>query len=488
MTLNNNFFLSITNKYLLTLILVFVLILVLNIPVVVTLWRHGFDDGTYSHAFLIPFISLYLYYQLSITGKLQFREKISLPFTLLLIACSYLFFITTQAQISLGYWSSFLLVCLASLPMIYKFNWPLLFPTAFLIFIFPFWGVLTPILQDISVVAVTFIMGFTGVPTYVQGQFITIPAGVFEIAGGCSGLRYLIVSLAISSLFIYLYISNTKRALMFFIVAILGALLTNWIRITALILIGQYTNMESSLMEDHNTFGWYLYIPFMFLLFNWGNRLADTELFNPEDKINQMATLQQIPNKIAFFSLMGLLTLASTTLTSQSITSENVANNILAAEIEDKKERNNSSEIGNEDDNKYEYQHGYEDNIKPNIHYYSLVEKVISTHTKRGNHHYIFHFNGSDLDGKPSFYNNDFIPKGWQITAQSLINGWQVYTVYKNQRNAQVFVKYEIAGKTTPQVKTFKIRRLLESLKGDNKTHLHWKFYLCDKPCKTESL
>ena len=62
MTLNNNFFLSITNKYLLTLILVFVLILVLNIPVVVTLWRHGFDDGTYSHAFLIPFISLYLYY------------------------------------------------------------------------------------------------------------------------------------------------------------------------------------------------------------------------------------------------------------------------------------------------------------------------------------------------------------------------------------------------------------------------------------------
>jgi len=471
MTTNSNFSLSIPNKYFLILLLVFVFILALNMPILVTLWRHGFDDGTYSHAFLIPFITFYLYYQLSITGKLQFREKASLPFTLLLIGCGYLLFITTNAQISLGYWFSFLLVCLASLPMIYTFNWQILFPTAVLIFIFPFWGILTPILQNMSVTAVTFIMGFTGVPTYVQAQFVTIPAGIFEIADGCSGLRYLIVSLAISSLFIFLYIKDAKRALMFFIVAILGALLTNWIRITALILIGQYTNMQSSLMDDHNTFGWYLYIPFMILLFRWGNNLADNDLFNPENRVEQFSTLKKAPNKIAFFSLIALLTLASTTLkvaTSQSITSDVVSNNTLAFE--------------QENDNKNE------DNIKPKIHYYSSVETIKLTHATIGSHHYIFHFNGSDLDGKPSFYNNDFIPKGWQVIEQSIINGWQVHSIYKNQSYAQVFVKYEIANQTTPQVTTFKMKRLIESLKGKNKTSLHWKFYLCDKPCQTGGL
>jgi exosortase len=383
------------------------------------------------------------------------------------MACGYLLFITTNAQISLGYWLAFLCVCLASLPMIYRFNWQIIFPAAFLIFIFPFWGVLTPILQDISVVAVTFIMGFTGVPTYVQGQFITIPAGVFEIAGGCSGLRYLIVSLVISSLFIFLYIKNAKHALMFFIVAILGALLTNWIRITALILIGQYTNMESSLMEDHNTFGWYLYIPFMFLLFRWGNHLADNDLLAPTNKVNQVNTPIAMPNKVAVVTLIGLLTITSTTLkvtTSQSIMADEVANSTLVF-----KEEN-------------------EDNIKPNIHYYSSVEKIKAPHATIGSQHYIFHFNGSDLDGKPSFYNNDFIPHGWQITEQTLVNGWQVFSVYKNQRNGQVFVKYEIAGQTVPQVTTFKMRRLVASLKGENTTSLHWKFYLCDKPCHRESL
>ena len=471
MITNSNFSLSIPNKYFLILLLVFIFILALNMPILVTLWRHGFDDGTYSHAFLIPFITLYLYYQLSITGKLQFREKASLPFTLLLIACGYLLFITTNAQISMGYWLSFLLVCLASLPMIYTFNWQILFPSAVLIFIFPFWGILTPILQKMSVAAVTFIMGFTGVPTYVQAQFVTIPAGVFEIADGCSGLRYLIVSLAISSLFIFLYIKDTKRALMFFIIAILGALLTNWIRITALILIGQYTNMESSLMDDHNTFGWYLYIPFMVLLFRWGNNLADNDLFNPEDKVKQLSTPRKTPNKIAFITLIGLLTITSSTLklaTSEGITNDVVANNTFAF----KPENSNNNE----------------DNIKPNIHYYSSVETIKSTPTTGESFHYIFHFNGSDLDGKPSFYDNDFIPKGWQVIEQSIINGWQVYSIYKNQRYAQVNVKYEIANQTTPQVIAFKMKRLAESLKGKNKTSLHWKFYLCDKPCQTEGL
>ena len=233
-----NFLLINNHKSFLGILILFCLISILNIPVLITLWRHSFDDGTYSHAYLIPIITLYLYYNLAKIGKLEYRQQIAIiPLTALIIT-SYLLFISSNAQISLGYWLSLLAVCITSITMLYRFNWYVIFPVTFLIFLLPLWGVLIPALQDLSVNAVTFIMGFTHVPIFVEGQIITIPSGVFEIAGGCSGLRYIIVSLAISSLFVFLYINNIKHAILFLVVAILGALLTNWIRITALILIG----------------------------------------------------------------------------------------------------------------------------------------------------------------------------------------------------------------------------------------------------------
>src|SRR5690606_37908570 len=41
--------------------------------------------------------------------------------------------------------------------------------------------------------------------------------------------------------------------------AVLLALLTNWLRIFLLVVIGYQTEMKSSLMEDHEFFGWVLF-------------------------------------------------------------------------------------------------------------------------------------------------------------------------------------------------------------------------------------
>ena len=49
---------------LISIILITVLVALFNAPIMATLWRYSLDDGTYSHAYLIPFIVLYLYYTL----------------------------------------------------------------------------------------------------------------------------------------------------------------------------------------------------------------------------------------------------------------------------------------------------------------------------------------------------------------------------------------------------------------------------------------
>jgi exosortase A len=439
----------ITSKPFLGVILLFAVISLLNIPVLITLWRHGFDDGTYSHAFLIPFISLYLYYELAESGKLQFRAKPSAIPTILLVLSCYLLFVTSNAQISIGYWSALLAVFITSVTMLYRFNWYIVFPAAFLIFIFPFWGGLVPILQNISVIAVTYMMGFTGVPTFVEAELITIPAGVFEIAGGCSGLRYMIVSLAIGSLFIFLNIRDTKKAALFLLLTILGALLTNWIRITALILIGEYTNMESSLMEDHNTFGWYLYAPFMILLFVWGGRLSTTE----EPTIDKDYLRDTKINNALLIYTTAIIIISSTSL--KALLPSNIPN------VQNKQLITGQPQ--------------------PDILFFSSIEQSVKTTDKYNEIYNIYSFDNNDLDSKATYFKNNIIPNEWQIIQKEVVDNWHVYTLRAHNQSATLRVSYEIGGEKFALKRQLKLKRLSKNSISLSKSKLHWKFQLCSK-------
>ncbi|WP_158088506.1 exosortase [Colwellia polaris] len=439
-------------KPFLGIVALFTILCMLNLPIILTLWRHGFDDGTYSHAYLIPFISMYLFYQLSQTGKLEFRAVPSIFSVLSLVLSCYVLFVTSNAQISIGYWVALIAVFVTSITMLYRFNWSIVFPAVFLIFIIPFWGVLVPLLQNISVAVVTYMMSFSGVPTYVEGNFVTIPAGVFEIADGCSGLRYMIVSLAIGSLFIFLNIKDSKKAILFLSITIFGALLTNWIRITALILIGEYTNMESSLMEDHNTFGWYLYVPFMVLLFYWGNKFVKFD--EQHDHAHQNTNNILNPSNGISIGILIILILSSTTLKALFITSsDNMGGQIPTSKN------------------------------TPDIFNYSSVSTIVSPEGTSDNTYLIFSFNNKTLDAKPTYYENNFIPEGWNTFSEEYTKDWHIFNISNGTTQAMIMVKYEIDNQVTPSSRNFKIKRLKSALIGTSDTKLHWSFIKCIKSC-----
>jgi exosortase A len=435
------------------LIFIFTVVSLLNIPILTTLWRHSFDDGTYSHAYLIPIISLYLYFKLSENGILVYRESISFISWIFLFCAGFLLFVTSNSQISIGYWLSFLAMLTAGVITIFRFNWYIIFPSSFLIFIFPLWGLLTDALQTISVSAVTYMMSFTGIPTYVENQFISIPAGVFEIADGCSGLRYIIVSLAISTLFIFMYINNVKKAFIFLSIAILGALLTNWIRITALILIGEYTDMQSSLMEDHNTFGWYLYIPFMFLLFMWGNKLVTTDLLNTKSTSNLTYSGSNSFNiVIALFTFIAFSTTVKSFMLTDKVEMVQTINN---------------------------------DAVQPKM-FHATSNTVTSSFMNNGSQMYTYNFNGADLDAKPTYYYNQLIPEGWSTIEQRFINNWNVNKISKGRISALILYQYEINGEQFSTAGEFKKNRLIQGISGKSNTKLHWTYSLCKTNCNEE--
>jgi exosortase A len=439
-----------TLKPTLGLILIFVLFAFLNIPILKTIWENSFDDGTYSHAYLIPVISIYLYYNLAKIGQLRYREQVSVLPIMLIFASAALLFVMSSAQISLGYWAATLAILLSSIMLIYRTNWQLIFPTLFLAFLMPGWGLLTATLQNVSTRAVTFLMSYSGIPTFVEGNFVTIPAGVFEIAGGCSGLRYLIVSLAISSLFSFLYIKNTKKAVLFFTVAILGALITNWIRITALILIGEYTDMQSDLMTDHNVFGWYLYIPFMLLLFMWGNKLADHDLLS-DTPINAASPSSAYPTRVNTLILFVAIIISSTALKSLFL-------NDLSS----------STEISE---------------IKPIIKRYTTVEQISSNTANTPDIYLKYFFNGTLGNGKPTAHDNIYIPLDWYAINQEAIGSWMYVTISNKQKTALIRYSFEINNQQIASSGSFKKLRILEALKGNSETYLYWQYTDCSNRC-----
>lgn len=407
----------------------------LNLPIIHSLWIHSFDDGTYSHAFLIPLISFFLFWKASQENKLIFREKPSIGYVILLIISGLLLFITSKAQISLGYWLSFLCIYVFCLLNIFRFNIYLVFPASYIIFLIPVWGNLVPILQKISIVVVSYFMTLTNIPIFVEQQFITIPAGVFEIAGGCSGLRYFLVSQAISYLFIYLHIRNVKSAIIFIAFSLFGALLTNWIRITLLILIGHYTDMESPLMEDHNMFGWYIFIPFMFLLFWFGEKLT-TSQEKQEPKVGHAST--SISRKSVLIA-SAILLISSTSFTynlNPAVNSETIeANQLLPITL------------------------NYDQHVMSD-------KSGITLHT--------FHYSGKYLEHKPTQFSNNLIPSGWKSEEVTIINDWKVIFIKRGRKSAVIFTRYGIGNLTAHSSSKFKLYRLKEALNNISDTTLYW--------------
>lgn len=153
----------------------------------------------------------------------------------------------------------------------------ILFPLAYLFLAAPIWDFITTPLQNLTAVASFKILQLTGMSILLEEYYITIPAGMFLIEKACGGLRFFIAAAAISSLYAYLNYRSFSRQLMFVTIALLGSIVLNWVRVCIIIWIGQLTNMEHPLVQDHYSLGWWLFAGAMIPLFYFGSKISEPE-------------------------------------------------------------------------------------------------------------------------------------------------------------------------------------------------------------------
>jgi EpsI family protein len=179
-------------------------------------------------------------------------------------------------------------------------------PIAFLYFVIPVWDQLLPLLQGLTTVVAEQTLGLLQVPTVVDGNDVTIPEGRFTIADACSGKRYLIVGLAFSVIAGVAQGLRRQRLVVLMAIAVLLALLVNWLRVVTIIYAGHVSNMQHYLVaKEHLTFGWLVFIPLLAGLILSARRLARSG--SPQPSAPNASPVQRVATTswIASFVLLG---------------------------------------------------------------------------------------------------------------------------------------------------------------------------------------
>ncbi len=427
-------------------------------PQVISDWfTYSFDDGTYSHAYLMPFIIGTLLWQQRNHFTLKFNK---LCFTLMLCVAATLVISITAQQITVTrlLFPLYVILLFCSL---FKPSSALIVPLALLWFIAPVWGALIGPLQNIAVVITTFFMQLTHIPIYVDGNFIQIPQGVFEVAEGCSGLRYFIVSVALSTLLCHLHLRKLKNIILLTLCAIIGAILVNGIRIVLIILIGYYTDMQSAIVKDHNMFGWFLYIPFIMALFYMVGRLEPHRTQETSSYTVQRGNNRAILTVL--FSALLLSGLSIKLLMSQlplfaysSIQTLAVVNtDIPSASIV-----------------------AYSSQIRKQLQFDEL--EIIDIR---------YDFEGRHDANRADYYLNNVIPSGWHKTASEMTpNSQLIWLSDRSGNEAIVQFWYEANGRRTGSLTVYKRNRILQAFKLNAHSALQWQFARCQtNNCRKES-
>lgn len=145
---------------------------------------------------------------------------------------------------------------------------------AFALLAVPVWEVLLPPLRAMTIFTSGLLLRLLDVPAVIRGDLVEIEFGTFQIADGCAGLSYLLAGLTVGSLYGFLFCRNRAARLRILAFAAGIAIVGNWIRVASLIVIGQATRMQSSLLEAHLLYGWAIFAVGLLIFFALARRVG----------------------------------------------------------------------------------------------------------------------------------------------------------------------------------------------------------------------
>lgn len=158
----------------------------------------------------------------------------------------------------------------------------LAFPIGYAFFMVPIGEFMVPSMMEATATFTVWALQFSGVPVYREGLDFIIPSGNWSVVEACSGIRYLMASVTVGTLFAYLNFSSGRKRLAFVGVSIVVPVVANWLRAYLIVMLGHLTDNRLAAGVDHLIYGWLFFGLVMAVMFMIGVRWADPLRHEPQ--------------------------------------------------------------------------------------------------------------------------------------------------------------------------------------------------------------
>lgn len=239
----------------------------------VAIWARS---DTFAHAFLVPPIALWLVWR----RREALRAAVPMPQPWLLVPVALLavlWFVGELAGANALTQFCGVLGAVIAVPAVLGLAVArvIAFPLAFLLFMVPTGEFVLPtLMQWTADVTVASLRAF-GIPVYREGLTFVIPSGTWSVVEACSGVRYLIASFMVGTLFAYLHYRSTRRRIVFALFSLVVPIIANWARAVIIVLLGHLSNNRIAAGVDHLIYGWIFFGIVISLMFVVGSRWSE---------------------------------------------------------------------------------------------------------------------------------------------------------------------------------------------------------------------
>jgi len=237
---------------------------------------------TFAHGYLIVPISLWLAWRQR-RQLAAFPPQPGLAGPLLLAGVGLAWLLANAANVQVV--EQYAATAMLSACVLAILGWPavrlLAFPLAYLLLAVPFGEVFIEPLIDFTASFTVAALQLTGVPVFRDGSNFFLPSGNWSVVEACSGLRYLIASLALGALFAHLNCRSTGRRLAVMAAALVVPIVANGVRAYLIVMLGHLSNMRLAVGIDHLVYGWLFFGLVALLLFWVATRWRERPIATP---------------------------------------------------------------------------------------------------------------------------------------------------------------------------------------------------------------
>jgi exosortase A len=258
--------------------LTFLLILVLFHETAMAMASIWVRSDTYAHGLIVPPLTLWLIWRKR--SSLAVLAPTHSYWALLLLAgagfawlLGELAAVNALSQFAL----TFMLIFIVPVVLGWRVARCIAFPLCFLLFAVPFGDFTQAKLMEWTAHFTVLGLRLTGIPVYSEGQHLIIPTGSWSVVEACSGVRYLIASVTVGTLFAYLTYHSLARRLTFVAVSIIVPIVANWGRAYMIVMLGHLSGNKLAVGVDHLIYGWVFFGVVIMAMFWIGARWREDD-------------------------------------------------------------------------------------------------------------------------------------------------------------------------------------------------------------------